>query len=77
MPREEVWTLSLWEALSDFTCRSNVVDYAFWGTSLAIQWLGLHVVIANGLDSIPSQGTKTHKPCSMAKKKKKNSMHFE
>ena len=42
------------------------------GNSLAVQWLGLHTLIAEGLGSIPGRGTKkSHKQCSAAKKKKK------
>ena len=31
---------------------------AFGGTSLVVQWLGLHYSTAKGSDSIPGQGTK-------------------
>ena len=34
---------------------------------LVIQWLGLHTSTARGLGSIPGQGTKAHKLCSIAK----------
>ena len=30
----------------------------FWETTLAVQWLRLHVSNAEGADSIPGQGTK-------------------
>ena len=33
------------------------------GTSLAVQWLGLHVSSAGGAGSIPGRGTKV--PCAM------------
>ena len=36
------------------------------GTSLAVQWLGLHASTAGGMGSIPGQGTKI--PCGVAKK---------
>ena len=34
------------------------------GNSLVVQWLGLGAFTAVGLDSVPGQGTKTHKLCS-------------
>ena len=30
----------------------------YWGTSLVVQWLGLHPSTAGGIDSIPGWGTK-------------------
>ena len=30
------------------------------GTSLAVQWLGLHAPNAGGLGSIPGRGTRSH-----------------
>ena len=41
------------------------------GTSLAVQWLGLHTSNAGGAGSIPGWGTKIRMLRSMAKKKKK------
>ena len=38
------------------------------GTSLAVQWLGLHVSTAGGTGSTPVRGTKL---CGAVKKKKK------
>ena len=37
------------------------------GTSLEVQWLGLHASTAGGMGSIPGQGTKI--PCGVTKKK--------
>ena len=33
-------------------------NYFLIGNSLAVQWLGLHALTAQGPDSIPGQGTK-------------------
>ena len=43
------------------------------GTSLAVQWLGLHASTAGGVGSIPGQGTKIPhaSQCGQKKKKKK------
>ena len=40
------------------------------GNSLAVQWLGLHTFIAEGLGSIPSRGTKIPQTEWHGKKKK-------
>ena len=41
------------------------------GKSLAVQWLGLHALTADGLDSIPGQGTKIPQAVQCRRKKKK------
>ena len=41
------------------------------GNSLAVQWLGLWTLIAEGLGSIPGWGTKMLAGCWAKKKKKK------
>ena len=40
------------------------------GNSLAVQWVGLCTPPAEGLGSIPGQGTKSHKPQVKDKKQK-------
>ena len=40
------------------------------GNSL-VQWLGLRALTAEGLGSIPGQGTKSHKPCAQPKQTNK------
>ena len=42
------------------------------GTSLAVQWLGLHASTARGMGSIPGRGTKILHATPRPKKKKKN-----
>ena len=43
-------------------------------TSLVVQWLGLHASAANGLGSIPGQGTKILKAEQHGRKEKKVSL---
>ena len=40
---------------------------------MVIQWVGLHAFTAKGTTSISSWELRSHKPCGVAKKKKKNS----
>ena len=42
------------------------------GNSLAVQWLGLHVLIAEGPGSIPGQGTKNPQAVRCSQKRKKS-----
>ena len=41
------------------------------GTSLAVQWLGLRALTAEGLGSIPGRGTKIPQATQGSQKKKK------
>ena len=45
------------------------------GNSLAIQWLGLHALPAEGPGSIPGQGTKIPQAVWWGQEKKKKSLH--
>ena len=45
--------------------------------SLAVQWLGLHTFTANGLGSIPGQGTKTPQVTQHGQKIKKKTLKIE
>ena len=47
--------------------------YPLGGNSLTVQWLGLHAFTAEGLGSVPGQGTKI--PCGVIKKLKKKKYH--
>ena len=52
---------------------SGLCNEASAGTSLAVQWLRLHASTAEGMGSIPGQGTKIpHATWCRHKKKKKN-----
>ena len=42
------------------------------GTSLVVQWLGLHALTAKGLCTIPGQGTKIPQAAWCSQKEKKN-----
>ena len=44
------------------------------GTSLAVQWLGLHASTAGGVGSIPGWGLGSHMLRGEAKKKKPNKL---
>ena len=57
--------------------KKAVVTYLrFWfkkwteGSSLVIQWVGLHAFTAKGTTSISSWELRSHKPCGVDKKKK-------
>ena len=44
------------------------------GNSLAVQWLGLHALTAEGTDSVPGWGTKIPQAAVQPKEKKKESI---
>ena len=50
----------------------DVKHKRLWGTSLAIQWLGLHAATAGGVGSIPGRGTKIPHAARRSQKKKKS-----
>ena len=61
--------------------RRKLIIIHSYGTSLVVQWLGLHAFIAGGTSSIPCWGTKMHahvcvcvcvSVCGTARKNKKN-----
>ena len=49
----------------------NEIKKAIPGNSLVVQWLGLHTLTAEGLGSIPGQGTKIPQAAQQKKKKEK------
>ena len=77
----EVWSLNNWTArevqkvilffvlkISQFFCVQN----KFLGTCLAVQWLGLCALIAEGMGSIPVWGTKIPQAMWCGQKTKQN-----
>ena len=48
----------------------RMIEVWFIGTSLAVQWLGLHTSTAGGMGLIPGQGTKIPQAAQPKKKKK-------
>ena len=62
--------LNVWDMMKRHprTCEKlEEIERLVLANSLVIQWLGLHTSTARGLGSIPGQGTKIHKLCSIAK----------
>ena len=59
-----------WEQRVDLS-KGAVTRLRAKGTSLVVQWLGLHASTAGGMRLIPGRGTKMPHAASAAKKKKK------
>ena len=51
--------------------KKSQLQKLYSGTSLVVQWLRLHAPNARGPSLSPGQGTRSHTPCGVAKKKKK------
>ena len=52
--------------------RNHAFQIFVLGTSLAVQWLRLHLSVQGGVGLIPGQQLRFHMPCGVAKKKEKS-----
>ena len=60
VPRQSECILGTQSSVKALCCLlAMAVERAVGGTSLAVQWLGLHALTAESTGSIPGQGTKT------------------
>ena len=68
--------IATWMDLEDIMLSeiSQTEKDKYWGTSLAVQWLGFRTSIAEGMGSMPGQGTKNNTACPPPQKKDKYCM---